>query len=122
MHLQDGKLYVDETLVLDGISVSRTGRGYLFFYIPDVGLVTVGTMVFPGARPSGRFEGMTIRFSANGRKFLIDASRSILDGGGSPAWVRVDPLYSLETTSPMIGYGDTPSIPYRWPRQVRHAH
>jgi hypothetical protein len=121
MHLLDGKLYVDDALVLGDFSVTRTGRGFLFFYIPEFGLVTVATAAFSGAESSGSVEGSSMRFSAHGKDFLIDASQSILNDEHSPVWVRVDTNYALETKSPMVGYGDDPATPYHWPRQVRHA-
>lgn len=121
MHLFDGRLYVDQRLMLDSFSVIRTHQGYLFFYIPDFGLVTIGTSEFPGAQSSGGFNGSTIKFAVHGKNFLIEASKVILSDGDSPAWVRVDTSYSIETKSPMVGYGNSLTTPYHWPRYIRNA-
>ncbi|MFC3654193.1 hypothetical protein ACFOPN_00390 [Xanthomonas hyacinthi] len=115
LHISDGRLYREKELVLDRFSLVRSEPGYIFFYIPGSGLVTVAPTKFPGAKLSGRFEGAELKFSADGTNFVLETSSPIVGDSESPAWVSVDAEYSLKNNSAMVGYGDSPRNPYDWP-------
>jgi hypothetical protein len=121
-HISNGKLYMEKSLVLESFSVIRSEPGYLFFYVPDFGLVTVATKEFAGAESSGYFKGARLEFVANGSSFSLIASHSILDSEEKTAWVSIDTNYSLDTKSAIAGYGDYSQAPYYWPMYVRQKH
>lgn len=113
--ITDGKLYREGELVLGSFSVVRSQPGYIFFYIPDFGLVTVAPTSFPGGEQNGSFQGRQLSFNVDGTDFVLKASDPIIGENGNPAWVSVDAEYSLKNKSAMIGYGDDPQTPYGWP-------
>lgn len=116
-----GQLYLEEELLLDGFSLVQTELKYLFFYVPAVGLITISPAEFPGAEQAGRFQGERLTFEAGGKRFTLAAQRPILAGADRPAWVSLDPGYSLDVDSVMFGYGDEATAPEEWPQHVRRG-
>lgn len=115
LHISGGKLYKGKDLVADGFSVSRTGTGYLFIYVPELGLITLSPRQFPDAVASGTFEGSELRFNAGKERFVLAASSAIIDTNQKTAWVRLDRAFSLRDKTPVVAYGDSPDMPYKWP-------
>lgn len=121
LNLVGGKLYMDDRVVITDFSVVRTSPGFLFFYVPDVGLITIADREFQDAKPDGNFNGSSVEFDAGSRRFSLTSRENILRNGENTAWVRVDGHYALQNGAPAFGYGDSLSVPYAWPGQVRHA-
>lgn len=115
LHISDGKLYRGKDLVADGFSISRTGTGYIFIYIPELGLVTLAPNQFPGAAANGTFEGSELRFSAGKERFVLIAASAIIDANQKTAWVKLDRAFSINGRAPVVAYGDSPGMPYEWP-------
>lgn len=114
LHISGGKLYKGKDLVADGFSVSRTGTGYLFIYVPELGLITLSPQQFPDAVADGIFEGSELRFNAGKERFVLIASSAIIDTDQKTAWVKLDRAFSLRDKAPVVAYGDSPGMPYKW--------
>jgi hypothetical protein len=117
--ISNGKLYMEKSLVIESFSVVKAEPAYLFFYLPDFGLITVATTDFAGAKSDGLFQGARLDFVADGSSFALIASDPILGSETRTAWVSVDKRYSLDTKSAIAGYGDDSKAPYHWPIYVR---
>ncbi|KAB7767215.1 hypothetical protein [Xanthomonas maliensis] len=115
LQITDGKLYRGKDLVTQGFSITRTEAGYIFIYVPELGLVTLSSHQFPGAIASGTFAGSKLSFSAEKERFVLIASSTIIDIHQRPAWVKLDRAFSLSDKTPVVAYGDSPGMPYRWP-------
>jgi len=119
IHLQNGKLYLNQELIYKDFSLVQTHFRYLYFYVPQHGLFTVSNREFQDAAQSGSFEGPTLNFAVNGMNIQLKSTSQILPGDASPAWIKFDPNFKLDVKSVMFGYGDKERAPYDWPDQIR---
>ena len=119
IHLQNGRLYLNEELIYKNFTVVQTRFRFLYFYVPQRGLFTVSNREFEDATQSGSFDGQTLNFAVDGMNVVLKSSSQILPGDASPAWIRFDPNFKLDVKSVMFGYGDKEKAPYDWPDQIR---
>ncbi|PJL31265.1 hypothetical protein B9Y64_06710 [Stenotrophomonas maltophilia] len=113
--ITDGTLYRGKAAIASHFSISRTGIGYLFVYVPQFGLITLSTSTFPGAQAHGRIEKQALRFDADGEAFVLTSESPLLASGESVAWVSVDRTFALRGKRAVVAYGDDPGMPYDWP-------
>jgi hypothetical protein len=113
-----GRLLHDEEPVLKGFSVKQTELSYLFFYLPEIGLLTVAGEEFPGSAPAGRFEDGRLAFELEGQRFALEWGRSVTSGEAPEAWAALDESYSLGIDAPLFGYGDSLDVPESWKGNV----
>ena len=118
MHLQSGKVFINERVQPGSYSAVMTHFKFLYFYVPESGLFIISGNEFDHAVQSGRFEDREMRFDVPGIAFKLVAAGSILEQNSRPAWVRFDPSFTLNVKTIMFGYGDSESAPYDWPKQV----
>ena len=118
IHLQNGRLFVDDKLVHQGFSINKDHFRFLYFYLPGRGLFIVSDTQFEGASESGSFNHSTLSFRVDGAEVRIESSSRILSSSVA-AWVKFDPSFKLDLKSVMLGYGDKESAPYDWPNQLR---
>ncbi|MCC4602289.1 hypothetical protein [Xanthomonas campestris] len=121
LHISDGKLYRGNDLVAEGFSISKTGTGYIFIYVPELGLVTLSPNQFPDAVANGSFKGSELRFTAGKERFVLIASSAIINTNQKTAWVKLDRAFSLSDKAPVVAYGDSPGMPYKWPMYRAHS-
>ncbi|MDT5294701.1 MAG: hypothetical protein QOJ76_1581 [Acidobacteriota bacterium] len=119
IHLQNGRLYVNQELVHKGFSVMQDRFTFLYFYVPSRGLFTVSNREFEGAAEDGAFQGDTLSLSVGGIDVALKSSSQILKEEASPAWVKFDPEFKLDINSVMFGYGNKEKAPYEWPAQIK---
>lgn len=115
LHISDGTLHRGEALVTSHFSISKSETGYIFIYVPQFGLITLAAQPFPGAEMQGMFDGNALTFTADGERFVIGSSGTIHPPKGGDAWVSVDRTFLLRVQAPMVAYGDSPRMPYKWP-------
>lgn len=118
MHLQSGKVFINERAQPGTYSAVMTHFKFLYFYVPESGLFIVSGSEFDHAVQSGSFEDREMKFNVPGIAFKLVAAGSILEQNSRPAWVRFDPSFTLNVKTIMFGYGDSESAPYDWPKQV----
>ncbi|HDS1137842.1 TPA: hypothetical protein QDZ75_001878 [Stenotrophomonas maltophilia] len=115
LSITDGTLYRGKAAIASHFSISRTGIGYLFVYVPQFGLITLSTSTFPGAQAHGRIEKQALRFDADGEAFVLTSESPLLASGESVAWVSVDRTFAMRGKRAVVAYGDDPGMPYDWP-------
>lgn len=115
LHISEGTLHRGSDLITRHFSIARTEPGYIFIYVPRFGLITIAAQPFPAAEVAGTFEGNALTFNADGEHFVLSSSTTIINPDGRDAWVSVDRTFSLRVQAPMVAYGDSPHMPYKWP-------
>ncbi len=116
--INSGRILVDDTVALTGISVYQSRARFLFFYHPGDGLWILSAHEFPDGLEGGSFEHHTLHVAVDGRTLRIESKKPILGEGTFSAWVRHDPTFALETEVPMFGYGDREDEAYAWKRYL----
>jgi len=119
IHLQNGRLYVNQELVHKGFSLMQDRFTFLYFYVPSRGLFTVSNREFEGAAQDGAFQGDTLSLNVGGIEVTLKSSSRILKEEASLAWVKFDPEFKLDVKSVMFGYGNKEKAPYAWPDQIK---
>jgi len=118
LHLQNGKIFINNQRQSGTYSALMTNFRYLYFYVPGQGLFVISNSQFGWAVEAGRFEDRELWFDVSGIQFKLVASRPILGKTSQPLWVYYDRGFTLDVKSIMFGYGDSESAPYDWPNQV----
>jgi hypothetical protein len=121
MHLQNGRILIDDKVVHHGFNINKDHFRYLYFYVPARGLFIVSDSQFDGATEAGGFNGRALSFRVDGSNVRVEGSTRILSDSAASAWVKFDPAFTLDVKSVMLGYGDKESTPYEWPNQLREA-
>lgn len=118
VHISSGRLFLDGEQVAENLSLVQSRFGFLFFYLPGFGLVTVSDHPFPDAVVAGRFDGPVLEVELGGRTLRLDSAVDILGSEGVAAWAQLDPGFTLDTDSATFGYGDDRDAPKDWRKYV----
>ena len=118
IRITDGVLSVDGEVVARNLSLHQTQFDYLFIYLPDVGLWTVGGTEFEGGVQVGTFRGRTLAVELEDGNLVLKSSLPILGEGKYPAWAKLDKDFKLQAKGVVFGYGRRVDTPYHWGQYV----
>jgi len=85
-------------------------------------LLTISNREFPGARAAGSFARDRLELELDGLAVTLESAVPILRSSETAAWATLDPKYTLEVGSVMVGYGDNLDAPKAWERYVHSNH
>ncbi len=111
----DGRVSVNDDLVLEDLSMVLSQLEYIFLYLPGLGLLTVATQDFDGAEVAGEFRKNSLRIDIAGTVIELDSGVPMLPHP-AVAFVRIDHEFRLQTEKPTIGYGTSPDAAYVFQR------
>jgi hypothetical protein len=122
-----GTFTVDGVIAKAGLNYNIPDLKFIYFYAPGIGAVIVSDNKFPGCtEQKNAFDGHTLTVKAGdhemqlysddimlGKKAIVGKSRE--NKKAEPAYVALDPNYTMPSRFPVVGYGDKAAAPYAWP-------
>jgi hypothetical protein len=118
IHISEGKLRIEGADLQFSFSLHTDAFRFMYFYIPDRGLLTISHAPFTDAQQAGEFIAEKMSFDIPGISGSIESSTPMFDEERVPVFARWDSAYRLNVDSVMFGYGDSDRAPYDWPSQI----
>ncbi len=122
-----GTFTVDGIIAKAALNYTIPDLKFIYFYAPGVGAVIISDNKFSGgAEQKNAFDGHTLTVKAGDHEMqlysddiLLGKKAKVGKGGKDkkpePAWVALDPNFTMPSRFPVVGYGNLPAAPYAWP-------
>ncbi|MFC6646921.1 hypothetical protein ACFQBQ_15310 [Granulicella cerasi] len=123
LKIESGALMVDGIVGKVRLNYEIAELHYLYVYVPDTGVIIIGTGPFAGAtRQLGAFRGESLSVHTEEHTIKLSSDRPLIGNKPLPAYVAVDRGFILpHAPFPVLGYGSTRLAPYVWPGSKAEA-
>lgn len=120
--VRDGVYTVDGMVAKVQLNYDVNGAGYLYLFVPGVGTAVVSAVADPDAViTEASYKDTDLSFSVGDHRFNLTGVTLASDKGTAPAhlYVKLDRSAWRLDRHPMIGFGNSPALPYVWPGALK---